>query len=113
EITESALMDQPERAIEVLRPLQQLGLAIHLDDFGTGFSNLAYLTRLPLDVLKIDATFVRELGTTAAADALVDAVISLAHGIGLGVIAEGVETAGQLTFLESHGCDQVQGYYLG
>jgi EAL domain-containing protein (putative c-di-GMP-specific phosphodiesterase class I) len=113
EITESALMEQPERAIEVLRPLQQLGIEIHLDDFGTGFSNLSYLTRLPLDVLKIDAAFVGALGTSPAADVLVDSVIALAHGLGLDVVAEGVETAAQLAFLESHGCDHVQGFHIG
>lgn len=113
EITESAVMEQPERAIAVLLPLQRLGIEIHLDDFGTGFSNLAYLTRLPLDVLKIDASFVGALGTDPAADALVDSVIALAHGIGLEVVAEGVETAAQLAFLKAHGCDHVQGYHLG
>lgn len=113
EITESALMDQPERAIEVIRPLKLAGIKIYLDDFGTGFSNLAYLSRLPLDVLKIDASFVNAIGSSAEADALVDSVIALAHGIGLGTVAEGVETAAQAEYLLTHGCDQVQGFHFG
>lgn len=112
EITESSLMDQPERAIDIMRPLKRAGIRIYLDDFGTGFSNLAYLNRLPLDVLKIDASFVGAIGSSTEADALVDSVIALARGIGLGTIAEGVETAAQAEFLLAHGCDQVQGFHF-
>lgn len=109
EITESVVMDQSEAGIRALRQLRDLGVRLVLDDFGTGYSSLAYLKHLPLDTLKIDRTFVA--GLDEAADrSIVDAVIALAHGLGMGVVAEGIETAHQEERLRELGCDFGQGY---
>jgi EAL domain-containing protein (putative c-di-GMP-specific phosphodiesterase class I) len=111
EITEHALQLDPERAVAVLEQLRGLGLRLSIDDFGTGYSSLAALRRLPVDELKIDRTFVAELGS-AADQAIVRAVIDLAHGLGLTVVAEGVEDADRLVQLAGFGCDLVQGYHV-
>lgn len=111
ELTESALMECPEQANTVLSRLKGLGLRLSIDDFGTGYSSLAYLSRFPVDQLKIDASFVREVTTDATAAAISTSVIALAHQMGLRVIAEGVETEEQIAFLMRHGCDEIQGYY--
>jgi predicted signal transduction protein with EAL and GGDEF domain len=112
EITESALMADPEVARVTLDYLKALGVRLSIDDFGTGYSSLAYLKRFPIDTLKIDASFVRDI-TTNADDAIITrTVIAMAHNMRLNVVAEGVETAEQLAFLAKHGCDQFQGYYL-
>jgi diguanylate cyclase (GGDEF)-like protein len=111
ELTESAVMDDPERSIGILRQLSDLGVRISVDDFGTGYSSLSYLRRLPLDKLKIDSAFIRELATSSDDAAIVRAIISLAHSLHLKVIAEGVETPDQLVFLRDLGCDQYQGYH--
>jgi Amt family ammonium transporter len=110
EITESALMNDAAAALEVLRALKDLGVTLAIDDFGTGYSSLSYLQRFPLDILKIDKTFVDELGTAPEGSEIVSAVINLAHALGLQVIAEGVETECQLEELERLDCDFAQGY---
>ncbi len=113
ELTESMVMNDVDNAITILRSLKLLGVHIAIDDFGTGYSSLSYLRRFPIDVLKIDQSFVNDLTIDADAAAIVVAVISLAHSLRLRVIAEGVETAEQLAFLRAHNCDQMQGYYFG
>jgi diguanylate cyclase (GGDEF)-like protein len=110
ELTESAVMTDAARSIEILTELDSHGFKVAVDDFGTGYSSISYLKRLPISKLKIDQSFVRDLGSGAKADAIVQAVISLAHGLGMAVVAEGVETSGQLSCLHQMGCDQYQGY---
>lgn len=112
ELTESMVMSDVDNAIAILRSLKELGVHISIDDFGTGYSSLSYLRRFPIDVLKIDQSFVNDLTVDADDAAIVVSIISLAHSLRLQVIAEGVETAEQLAFLRTHGCDQVQGYYF-
>ncbi len=111
EITESILMDDVEFAIEALGGLRSLGVRLAIDDFGTGYSSLGYLRRFPVDVVKLDRAFVAGLGSDSAADAIVAAVINLAHALGLQVVAEGVETEQQLTVLWALRCDRAQGYH--
>ena len=111
EITESALAQQPEEALQVLRKLSALGLRLAIDDFGTGYSSLAHLKRFPIDVLKIDQGFIRDIPQSADDMAISAAVIAMGHSMGLAVLAEGVETAEQLDFLRERGCDQFQGYF--
>jgi len=110
EITESALAQQPEEALQVLRNLSALGLRLAIDDFGTGYSSLAHLKRFPIDVLKIDQGFIRDIPQSADDMAISAAVIAMGHSMGLKVLAEGVETAEQLAFLRARGCDHFQGY---
>lgn len=112
ELTESMVMNDVDSAILILGTLKNLGIHIAIDDFGTGYSSLSYLRRFPIDVLKIDQSFVNELTVDADAAAIVVAVISLAHSLRLRVIAEGVETIEQLAYLRERGCDEVQGYYF-
>ena len=92
--------------------LKRMGFSVAIDDFGTGYSSLSYLKRLPVDVLKIDSSFVRDIAIDADSAELVRSVISMAHGLRLKVVAEGVETPGQLKFLQGHQCDIIQGYYF-
>ncbi|WP_096778586.1 bifunctional diguanylate cyclase/phosphodiesterase [Zobellella denitrificans] len=113
ELTESVMMDNPERAVEVMGQLHRLGLQLALDDFGTGYSSLSYLKRFRLARLKIDQGFVRDLLDDEEDRAIVGAIISLARNLGLQTIAEGVEHASQLALLRQMGCDQAQGYHLG
>ncbi len=110
EITESLLMNDPERAARTLHSLKESGVKLSMDDFGTGYSSLGYLKRFPIDTLKIDRTFVRDLSTDADDATLTRAIINLAQNLRLKVIAEGVETEAQLNFLSSNGCDEMQGY---
>ena len=115
ELTESMVMHNVENAIATLQGLKSLGVTLSVDDFGTGYSSLSYLKDLPIDTLKIDRSFVRDIGTGADADdgILAQAIISLGHALHLKVIAEGVETDAQVHFLRRHGCDQVQGFLYG
>ncbi|MEI6414818.1 MAG: bifunctional diguanylate cyclase/phosphodiesterase [Pseudomonadota bacterium] len=114
EITESAIMQDPDRVIDELQQLQQLGISLAIDDFGTGYSSLAYLKRFPIDKLKVDQSFVRQLGESCASkdSAIVEAVVRLGQTLNLRVIAEGVETEAQLKLLGEMGCDEIQGYLL-
>lgn len=110
EITESAVMRNPENTLEVLRQLQQLGVRLSIDDFGTGYSSLTYLKRFPVNSVKIDRSFVVDIPRDEASATLVRAIIALAHELKLSVIAEGVETEAQLSFLKTQKCDSLQGY---
>jgi diguanylate cyclase (GGDEF)-like protein/PAS domain S-box-containing protein len=112
ELTESMLMANPEAAVEILTRIKALGMRLSVDDFGTGYSSLAYLKRFPLDALKIDRTFVRDLPDDPDDAAITKAVIRLAHSLSLKVVAEGVENVDQLRELEQYGCDQIQGYHV-
>jgi EAL domain-containing protein (putative c-di-GMP-specific phosphodiesterase class I) len=115
ELTESMVMHNVEAAIATLQGLKSLGISLSVDDFGTGYSSLSYLKDLPIDALKIDRSFVRDIrsGSEAEDGILAQAIISLGHALHLKVIAEGVETDAQLHFLKRHGCDQVQGFLYG
>ncbi|MCA1806149.1 MAG: bifunctional diguanylate cyclase/phosphodiesterase [Xanthomonadaceae bacterium] len=110
EVTETAFMNDLDRAEQVLHKIRALGVRVYLDDFGTGFSSLSYLSRLPVDALKIDRAFVRDLPGDERAGSLVRAIIALSHSLGLTVIAEGVETEEQADWLEARGCDLLQGF---
>jgi EAL domain-containing protein (putative c-di-GMP-specific phosphodiesterase class I) len=105
-------MKEAETATNALRTLKSFGVQISMDDFGTGYSSLAYLKRFPLDVLKIDRAFVRDVTTDSDDATIIVAMINLAHSLGLKVVAEGVETKAQLLFLIENGCDEMQGYYF-
>ncbi|HEY6927075.1 MAG TPA: EAL domain-containing protein [Steroidobacteraceae bacterium] len=111
EVTESAVMRDAQSSIAALRQLTELGIAVSLDDFGTGYSSLSYLRRLPLTKLKIDRSFIQELGIASDSEQIVRAIVSLGHTLHLKVIAEGVESAAQLHFLREIGCDKYQGFY--
>ena len=111
EMTESALMERPDQAARLLNELKSLGMGIVIDDFGTGYSSLAYLKKFPIDKLKIDRSFVRDLESDKSDREITLAVIALSHNLGLRVVAEGVETQTQLDFMHRHKCDYVQGFY--
>jgi diguanylate cyclase (GGDEF)-like protein len=110
ELTESVLMKNAMETITTLQALKDLGLQISIDDFGTGYSSLSYLKRFPLDTLKIDQSFIREVTTDSDSAAITKAIIAMAHNLKLKVLAEGVETEAQLEFLRAHGCHTAQGY---
>jgi len=112
EITEGVLMDDMPEIAANLKMLCDLGVRLSIDDFGTGYSSLGYLQRYPFDSLKIDRSFVSEAMTSASAARLVETIITMAHGLGLEVIAEGVETAEQLAFLRGRQCNHAQGYFF-
>jgi EAL domain-containing protein (putative c-di-GMP-specific phosphodiesterase class I) len=112
EITESTVMHNPGRAVALLNELKEMGIRLAIDDFGTGYSSLAYLKRFPIDCLKIDRSFVSDIPRDAGNAAITQAIVAMAHSLGLKVIAEGVETHDQLAFLREHGCDEVQGFYF-
>ena len=110
ELTEAVAMKNPEAASHVMQELSRRGFRLSIDDFGTGYSSLSYLKRFAVDKLKIDQSFVRELGTNLDDQALVTAIIQMAHSLGMRAIAEGVEAPAQLAFLHARGCDLIQGY---
>jgi EAL domain-containing protein (putative c-di-GMP-specific phosphodiesterase class I) len=112
EITESLLMEDIERNIERLKMLRDLGVTIAIDDFGTGYSSLNYLARLPMDTLKVDRSFVVGMAQSSESRTIVSTIISLAHSLGLKVVAEGVETEEQLNLLRQLKCDGMQGFLL-
>jgi diguanylate cyclase (GGDEF)-like protein/PAS domain S-box-containing protein len=112
EITESSAMQNPEQSMRTLYDLKKIGLRISLDDFGTGHSSLSYIKRFPIDTLKIDQSFVRDITSDPDTAAIVIAIIAMAHSLRLKVIAEGVEFAEQANFLKRNGCDQMQGYLI-
>ncbi|KAF1014178.1 MAG: putative signaling protein [Stenotrophomonas maltophilia] len=113
ELTESSLMRKPAQALQTMQRLHEEGICVSLDDFGTGYSSMSYLQHLPLDILKIDRSFVADVETNPRNASICRALLSLGHSMGLTIIAEGVETPGQLHWPAEHGCDQVQGYLLG
>jgi PAS domain S-box-containing protein/diguanylate cyclase (GGDEF)-like protein len=110
ELTESASMTDPQKSFQILRQLKDMGVRLAIDDFGTGYSNLNYLKRFPVDKLKLDQSFVRDLVSDPDDLSIARAVIAMAHGLRLSVIAEGVETQGQLALLADNGCDEIQGF---
>jgi diguanylate cyclase (GGDEF)-like protein/PAS domain S-box-containing protein len=112
ELTESMLMTDSEATVHILGQLKAVGVGISIDDFGTGFSSLSYLTRFPIDIIKIDQSFISSLSTKPEAASIALAVIALAKSLGLKTVAEGVETVDQLNFLQANGCDAIQGYYF-
>jgi EAL domain-containing protein (putative c-di-GMP-specific phosphodiesterase class I) len=112
EITEGLLMDELPQTRANLRDLASLSVRLSLDDFGTGYSSLRYLKQFPVDTLKIDKSFVREVPHEAGDSTVVEAIIAMAHRLGLQVVGEGIETEEQLNFLQSHGCDFGQGFYF-
>ncbi len=113
EITESMVMSDVDRSVDILDAIKALGVRIAMDDFGTGYSSLSYLKRFPIDRLKIDQSFVRDVTTDASDAALTRTIIALAHNLGIRVLAEGVETRAQQDFLVDAGCDEAQGYLYG
>lgn len=112
ELTESVIMENAEETVRVLNRLKEMGVVLSVDDFGTGYSSMSYLKRFPLDVIKIDKSFVNDITTDPNDAIIVKAIIALAHGLEVTSIAEGVETEEQLRFLRDHGCDQIQGYLV-
>ena len=113
ELTESILMENTEQAMAVMGSLKALGIAISIDDFGTGYSSLGYLKRFPIDSLKIDRAFVRDLATSPKDAAIIDAIAALARSLGIGLVAEGVEDAYQAEFLRARYCTELQGHLFG
>ena len=112
ELTESLFMSDVTLAVELLHNMKSLGVKLSIDDFGTGYSSLSYLSRFPIDVLKIDRSFVNDITRDVNDAAIVDSIIALAHNLKMNVIAEGVETGEQLNYLREHGCDEMQGYFF-
>jgi EAL domain-containing protein (putative c-di-GMP-specific phosphodiesterase class I) len=112
ELTEHIIMQTTEHTINTLKALKAIGVQISIDDFGTGYSSLNYLKRFPIDILKIDRSFVRDIAVSPYDKAIITAIIAMAHSLDLRVIAEGVETAEQLSFLHKHEIDGMQGYLL-
>lgn len=112
ELTESIIMGEPEQAIEAMRRLQAMGVCTSIDDFGTGFSSLSYLKHLPLDFLKIDQSFVADVHSNPGSAAICRALLTLAHTLGLAVVAEGVENPDQYRWLKENGCEHLQGYFI-
>jgi len=112
ELTESLLMKDAQEAVRTLTSLKSSGVRLSVDDFGTGYSSLAYLKRFPIDELKIDGAFIREVTTHPSDTAIARAIIKLGHSLKFRVVAEGVETEAQVRFLQSNGCDEMQGYYF-
>jgi EAL domain-containing protein (putative c-di-GMP-specific phosphodiesterase class I) len=112
EITEAMLMRDVERTLRILAGLKNMGVRVAIDELGVGYSSLASLLRFPIDTIKIDRTFIREVGDAAENQALAEAIIDLARSLSLTVVAQGVETQAQADFLREHACDQLQGFYF-
>jgi EAL domain-containing protein (putative c-di-GMP-specific phosphodiesterase class I) len=112
ELTESVLMKHAESTESILKTLRSRGVQLAVDDFGTGYSSLSYLRKFPIDALKIDQSFVRQITTAPDETTIVTAVMSMGRSLKLRVVAEGVETQGELAFLQAHQCDEAQGYYF-
>lgn len=110
EITEGILMENVSANVKLLQNIQQAGINLAIDDFGTGYSSLSYLKRFPINLLKIDRSFVHDL--PGEGEAFITAIIAMAHSLGLAVVAEGIETAEQLQLLKNASCDIAQGYYF-
>jgi EAL domain-containing protein (putative c-di-GMP-specific phosphodiesterase class I) len=110
ELTESCLMQDVQETISTLKALKNLGIEISIDDFGTGYSSLNYLNQLPIDALKIDRTFVKQIHISEGAIAISSAIINMAKGLKLHIVAEGIETQNQLNFFRDRGCDAIQGF---
>jgi EAL domain-containing protein (putative c-di-GMP-specific phosphodiesterase class I) len=113
EITETTLMEDPDRTVRTLDALYGMGLHLAIDDFGTGYSSLSALQQFPISTLKIDQSFVRDVAIDRDDAAIVNAIIQMAHSLQLEVVAEGVENEAQLEFLRVHGCDYAQGHLFG
>jgi EAL domain-containing protein (putative c-di-GMP-specific phosphodiesterase class I) len=111
ELTESHLMQNIDEKAALLNQLGELGVGLSIDDFGTGYSSLSYLKTLPVDSIKIDSSFVRDIHTDANDEAIIKAILAMAHSLHLSVVAEGVETAAQFRALKELGCDEYQGFY--
>jgi diguanylate cyclase (GGDEF)-like protein/PAS domain S-box-containing protein len=112
EVTESMVMHNTERAIKLLTAIKEMGIRLAIDDFGTGYSSLAQLKRFPIDTLKVDRSFIRDVATNAGDRAITEAIIAMGKSLSLTIVAEGVETQEQQTFLEERACDEMQGYYF-
>jgi len=112
ELTESSVMTNADESVGVLGQLRQMGVGVAIDDFGTGYSSLSYLRRFPIDKLKIDRSFMRDVASSETDASIVRAIVLLAHSVGLCVVAEGVETEEQLRFIRNLQCDQWQGHYF-
>jgi EAL domain-containing protein (putative c-di-GMP-specific phosphodiesterase class I) len=112
EITESAIIVDPHRAMQPLAELHAMGVRFAIDDFGTGYSSLSYLQRLPIDQIKVDRSFVMDMTTNGDNAVIVRSILDLAHSLGMEVVAEGVETSEILEALEEMGCDLIQGYHI-
>ena len=111
ELTESSLVDTYDQSFSILKQIREMGFKVAMDDFGTGYSSLSYLKDIPLTGLKIDRSFVRDIAKDKNADKLISSIISMAHGMGLDVVAEGVEERYQVNHLKKLGCEYLQGYY--
>jgi len=111
ELTESMVMRHPEQAAAWLASLKRTGVRLSIDDFGTGYSSLAYLNHFPIDLIKIDRSFIRDVPDSESDAQIASAVIALGHSLGLEVVAEGAETQAHIDFLRNEGCDEVQGYF--
>lgn len=112
ELTESVLMKRVESTGGILKALKEHGVQVAVDDFGTGYSSLSYLRKLPIDALKIDQSFIRQITTSPDESSIVTAIISMARNMKLRIVAEGVETQQEMLFLQDHKCDEAQGYYF-
>jgi len=112
EITESMVMYKPDHLIEVLTKIKNMGVRLALDDFGTGYSSLAQIKQFPIDTLKVDRSFIRNLSQNSEDKAIIEAIIAMGKTLSLNVVAEGVETMSQDEFLREHVCDEMQGFYF-